>query len=100
MLLLRQEARAAEPADGDVDARLRFYQLLAWMGFGTPFAQKPRKAEPHKPVTGTLVRILLLAVAATFCAAYGIYLYYTHAFRPKPAPARVDAGQEVEIEIR
>ena len=70
------------------------------MGFGTPFAQKPRKAEPHKPITGMLVRIVFLAACATLCAAYGIYLYYTHAFRPKPRPAVVDSGQEIEIQVQ
>ena len=70
------------------------------MGFGTPFAQKPRKAEPHRPMTGALVRIVILAACAAFGAAYGIYLYYTHAFRPKPRPAVVDSGQEVEIQLQ
>ncbi len=70
------------------------------MSFGKPFAQKPRKtAEPVKPVTGALVRIVLLALLAVFGAAYGIYLYYTHAFRPKPRPQTVDAG-EVEIQLQ
>jgi hypothetical protein len=69
------------------------------MGFGQPFAQKPRKAEPVRPVTGSLVRIVLLALLAVFGAAYGIYLYYTHAFRPKPQPHTVDAG-EVEIQLQ
>jgi hypothetical protein len=69
------------------------------MGFGTPFAQKPRKAEPHKPMAGALARIVILAALATVCAAYGIYLYYTHAFRPKPRPAVVDSG-EVEIQLQ
>ncbi|HEX4512656.1 MAG TPA: hypothetical protein VH054_03945 [Polyangiaceae bacterium] len=70
------------------------------MGFGTPFAQKPRKAEPHRPMTGALVRIVVLAACATLCAAYGIYLYYTHAFRPKPVPQVVDSGAEVEIQVQ
>ena len=69
------------------------------MGFGTPFVQKPRKAEPQKPMTSALVRIIVLAAAATLCAAYGMYLYYTHAFRPKPKPATVDSG-EVEIQLQ
>jgi hypothetical protein len=69
------------------------------MGFGKPFAQKPRTAEPVRPFTGALVRIVLLALLAVFGAAYGIYLYYTHAFRPKPAPRAVDAG-EVEIQLQ
>ena len=69
------------------------------MGFGAPFAQKPRKAEPPKPMTGALVRIIALAACATICAAYGMYLYYTHAFRPKPRPQVVDSG-EVEIQLQ
>jgi hypothetical protein len=69
------------------------------MGFGTPFAQKPRKAEPHKPMTFALVRIVILAACASVCAAYGIYLYYTHAFRPRPRPQVVDSG-EVEIQLQ
>ena len=69
------------------------------MGFGTRFAQKPRKAEPHKPMGGALARIVILAALATVCAAYGIYLYYTHAFRPKPRPAAVDSG-EIEIQLQ
>ena len=69
------------------------------MGFGAPFAQKPRKAEPHQPMTSALVRIIVLAALATVCAAYGIYLYYTHAFRPKPRPQVVDSG-EVEIQLQ
>ena len=70
------------------------------MGFGAPFAQKPRKAEPQRPMAYALVRIVVLAACATICAAYGIYLYYTHAFRPKPAPAAVDSGQEIEIQLQ
>ena len=53
-------------------------------------------------MTGALVRIVILAACAAVCAAYGIYLYYTHAFRPKPRPApttRVDSGQ-IEIEVQ
>ena len=50
-------------------------------------------------MTGALVRIVILAACAAVCAAYGIYLYYTHAFRPKPRPAVVDAGQ-IEIEVQ
>ena len=69
------------------------------MGFGTPFAQKARKAEAHKPMTGALVRIVILAACAAICAAYGIYLYYTHAFRPKPRPATVDSG-EIEVQLQ
>jgi len=69
------------------------------MGFGTPFAQKPGKAQPPRPVAGALVRIVVLAALATVCAAYGIYLYYTHAFRPKPRPQVVDSG-EVEIQLQ
>jgi hypothetical protein len=71
------------------------------MGFGKPVTQKPKlhRAEEVRPVTGALVRIVLLAMLATFGAAYGIYLYYTHAFRPKPAPQVVDAG-EVEIQLQ
>ena len=50
-------------------------------------------------MAGALVRIVILAALATVCAAYGIYLYYTHAFRPKPTPAVVDSG-EVEIQLQ
>jgi len=71
------------------------------MAFGKPFAPKPRKAEPVRPMTGALVRILVLALLAAFGAAWGIYVYYTHAFRPKPhhaAPAEPHSG-EIEIEL-
>ncbi len=67
--------------------------------FGTPFAKKPRQPEPVRPVTAALVRIVVLALLAAFGAAYGIYLYYTHAFRPKPQRQVVDAG-EVEIQLQ
>ncbi len=71
------------------------------MGFGKPVTQKPKlhRAEPVRPLTSALVRIVILAVLATFGAAYGIYLYYTHAFRPKPRPQTVDSG-EVEIQLQ
>ena len=74
------------------------------MGFGTSFAQKPpskpKKAEPVRPVTGALVRIVLLATLAIGASAYGIYLYYTHAFTPKPRPAApADAASSGEIWI-
>ncbi len=69
------------------------------MAFGKPFAKKPRVPEHVKPLTGTLVRIVLLALLAAFGAAWGIYLYYTHALRPKPRPQTVDAG-EVEIQLQ
>jgi hypothetical protein len=69
------------------------------MGFGSPFAHKSKKVEPPRPVAGALLRIVLLAACATICAAYGIYLYYTHAFRPKPHPQAVDSGQ-IEIEVQ
>jgi hypothetical protein len=67
------------------------------MAFGTPFAPKPRAAEPVRPVTGVLVRIVLLALLATATAAYGVYLYYTHAFRPArtPSPAASSSIEEL-----
>ncbi len=63
--------------------------------FGTPFAKKPRKPEPVRPVTAALVRIVLLALLASGAAAYGMYLYYTHAFRPtkRPPPAASASGE-------
>jgi hypothetical protein len=51
-------------------------------------------------MTGALVRIVVLAACATLCAAYGIYLYYTHAFRPKRVPEVVDSGHEIEIQVQ
>ena len=69
------------------------------MAFGKPFAKKPRVPEQVKPLTGALVRIVLLALLAAMGAAWGIYLYYTHAFRPKPRPQVVDSG-EVEIQLQ
>lgn len=72
------------------------------MGFGTPFAQKPRRAERVRPLTGTLVRIVVLAMFAVGGAAWGIYVYYTHAFRVKTRPAvtsTASASNEVEIDL-
>lgn len=67
------------------------------MGFGAPFAQKARKAEPVRPVTGTLVRIVLLAVLAVGGAAWGMYLYYTHAFRAKTRPSASENFIEIDL---
>jgi hypothetical protein len=79
------------------------------MGFGKPLTDKPRKPEPVGRITGTgprgwrpdaaLVRIVVLALAATLAAAYGAYLYYTHAFLGRPRPAAVDAAPSGQIEI-
>ncbi len=69
------------------------------MAFGTPFAKKPRTPEHVRPLTGSLVRIVLLGVLAAVGAAWGIYLYYTHSLRPKPLPQAVDSG-EVEIQLQ
>lgn len=70
------------------------------MAFGKPFAPKPRKAEPVRPVTGALLRILVLAVLAVGGAAWGINVYYTHAFRPRPrpAPSATHSG-EIDVEL-
>lgn len=65
------------------------------MSFGTPFAKKPGKAEPVRPVTAALVRILVLALLAAGASAYGIYLYYTHAFRAAP-PRAAPSSSEIE----
>ena len=83
------------------------------MGFGTPITEKkPRKAEPLRRITGGpaqsaalggLVRIVLLAVLATMAAAYGMYLYYTHAFaaKPRPAPApSASSSSEIWIDLK
>ncbi len=67
------------------------------MGFGAPFAQKPRKAEAVRPLTGALVRIVILALCAMGGAAWGIYVYYTHAFRAKPRPAASEHFIEIDL---
>lgn len=67
------------------------------MGFGAPFAQKARKAEAVRPLTGALVRIVILALCATGGAAWGIYVYYTHAFRAKPRPAASENFVEIDL---
>ncbi len=71
------------------------------MSFGTPFAKKPRKAEPVRPFTAALVRIVALALLAAAASAYGIYLYYTHAFRapPRRAPPAATSGEIEAPEI-
>ncbi len=50
-----------------------------------------------KPIA--LARIILLGVLAAIGAAWGMYLYYTHAFRPAPRPAPSATASEVEIEL-
>jgi len=69
------------------------------MPFGKPFAPKPRKAEPVRPITGALLRIVLLALLASAAAGYGIYLYYTHALgpaKPRAAPPAASSTEELE----
>ena len=46
-----------------------------------------------------LVRIVLLGVLAAMGAAWGMYLYYTHAFRPAPRHAPSATATEVEIDL-
>jgi hypothetical protein len=76
------------------------------MAFGHAFAQKPRKrpvAADVRPVTGALVRIVVLALFATIGAGWGIWAYYTHVFRVKPRPvpsASASASTEIEVEVR
>ncbi len=82
------------------------------MGFGTPITEKPpRKSQTVRRITaepmrtfrldGAFVRIILLAVLSAAAAAYGMYLYYTHAFQPKPrpAPTAVPSGSEIWIDL-
>ncbi|HEY1960397.1 MAG TPA: hypothetical protein VGH28_32525 [Polyangiaceae bacterium] len=82
------------------------------MGFGTPITEKKkRKAEVRNitggnvqaPRLGGLVRIVLLALLAIAAAAYGMYLYYTHAFtaqKPRPAPSAAPSSSEVWIDVQ
>lgn len=71
------------------------------MAFGRTFTVKNRRApEVVKPVTGALVRIVVLALLATFGAAWGIYAYYAHVFRPKAQPALSASASASEIEIQ
>ncbi len=69
------------------------------MAFGSPYAQKPRRAEPVRPLTGALVRILVIALLAVGGAAWGIYVYYTHAFRAKTRPIAAPSETWVEIDL-
>jgi len=70
------------------------------MAFGPTFTLKPRRSAEHvRPVTATLVRIVLLAVLAVGGSAWGIYLYYTHAFRVKPHAAASSSPHEIEVEL-
>ena len=81
------------------------------MGFGTPLTEKPpRKTQPVRRITaepmrtfrldGAFVRIVLLAALSVAAAAYGMYLYYTHAFDAKPRPAApAPSGSEIWIDL-
>ncbi len=84
-----------------VDALARFYQLCRQMAFGPTFSLKPRRSAEHvRPVTGALVRIVLLGILATFGAAWGIYAYYTHAFRPAARTASPASASASVIEVQ
>jgi hypothetical protein len=69
------------------------------MAFGSPFAQKPRRAEPVRPLTGALVRIVIVALLAVGGAAWGIYVYYTHALRVKTRTNAAPSETWVEIDL-
>ena len=62
--------------------------------------RKKTTAEHVKPLSGALVRIVVLAVLAAFCAAWGMYLYYTHAFRQKTRPAPPPSASVIEVEVQ
>jgi hypothetical protein len=69
------------------------------MAFGSTVKRR-RSAELVRPVTGALVRIIVLAVMATFGAGWGIYVYYTHAFRPAARPTAPSASaSEIEVQL-
>jgi hypothetical protein len=72
------------------------------MAFGPSFTYKSRKAATDvRPVTGALVRIVVLALLATIGAGWGIWAYYTHIFRASKArPAPSTSASEIEIEVR
>jgi len=70
------------------------------MAFGSRFAHKARAAEKVQPLTGALVRIVILALLAVGGAAWGIHVYYTHAFRAKTRPIPASGtGSETWVEI-
>ena len=69
------------------------------MAFGSTL--KPKRAPEHvRPVTGALVRIVVLAMLAIGGSAWGMYAYYTHAFRVKsrPIPSATDSNV-IEVEL-
>ena len=76
------------------------------MAFGPTFTQKPRRAVASevRPMTGALLRILVLALLATLGAGWGIWAYYTHALnKPKPHPAQpapTATSSEIEVEVQ
>jgi hypothetical protein len=71
------------------------------MAFGPTFSLKPRRSAEHvRPVTGALVRIILVGVLAVLAAGWGIYAYYTHALRPARPPSTPSASASViEVQI-
>jgi len=71
------------------------------MAFGPTFSLKPRRSAEHvRPVTGALVRIILVGVLAVLAAGWGIYAYYTHALRTAAHPSTAPSASSTVIEVQ